>query len=58
MAGPGALKIKPEETGDTLRLEVEMLKRRGPIGRVRARALVDGEVAAEGEIVFALVSAP
>jgi len=44
--------------GDTLRLEVEMLKRRGPIGRVRARALVDGEVAAEGEIVFALVSAP
>ena len=44
--------------GDTLRLEVEMVKRRGPIGRVRGRALVDGKVAAEGEIVFALVEAP
>ena len=46
---------KPVVPGDTLRLEVELVRLRGPIGRVAARALVDGEVAAEGEITFALV---
>jgi len=28
---------------------------RGPVGRVSARALVDGQVAAVGQITFALV---
>ena len=46
---------KPVVPGDTLRLEVELVRLRGPIGRVAGRALVDGEVAAEGEITFALV---
>ncbi len=46
---------RPVVPGDTLRLEVELTKMRGPIGKVRARALVDGEVAAEGEITFAIV---
>ena len=46
---------KPVVPGDTLRLEVELVKLRGPIGRIAARALVDGEVAAEGEITFAVV---
>ncbi len=41
--------------GDTLRLEVELTKLKGPIGKGRARAFVDDEVAAEGELMFALV---
>lgn len=44
--------------GDTLRLEVELIRRRSQAGRVRGRALVDGEVAAEGEILFAIVPTP
>ncbi len=49
---------QPVVPGDTLRLEVELTKMRGPIGKVQARALVEGEVVAEGEITFALVPAP
>lgn len=49
---------RPVVPGDVLRLEVELVRRRGPIGKVRARALVEGEVAAEGEITFALAPAP
>jgi 3-hydroxyacyl-[acyl-carrier-protein] dehydratase len=49
---------RPVVPGDTLRLEVELIKMRGPIGRVQGRALVDGQVAAEGEITFALVPSP
>ncbi|MFN8522925.1 MAG: 3-hydroxyacyl-ACP dehydratase FabZ [Chloroflexota bacterium] len=44
--------------GDTLRLEVEFTSRRGPIGKGRGRALVGDKVAAEAEILFALVPAP
>lgn len=40
--------------GDTLRLEVQLTKMRGPIGKGTARATVDGDVAAEGELMFAL----
>lgn len=40
--------------GDQLCLEVEMTRMRGPIGKGKGRALVDGEVAAEGEIMFYL----
>jgi 3-hydroxyacyl-[acyl-carrier-protein] dehydratase len=43
--------VKP---GDQLRLEVEMTRLRGPIGRGRAVATVDGEIACEAEITFAL----
>ncbi len=49
---------RPVVPGDTLRLEVELIKMRGPIGRVRGRAMVDGQIAAEGEITFALVPHP
>ncbi len=41
--------------GDTLRLEVELTRLKGPIGKGRARAFVEDEVAAEGELMFALV---
>jgi len=44
----------PVFPGDTLRLEVELTKRRGPIGKGSARATVEGKVAAEGELTFAI----
>ena len=40
--------------GDTLRLEVELTKIKGPIGKGAARATVDGRVAVKGELMFAV----
>ncbi len=40
--------------GDQLRLEVEIIKIRGPIGKGKGVATVDGKVAAEVELMFAL----
>jgi 3-hydroxyacyl-[acyl-carrier-protein] dehydratase len=40
--------------GDQLRLEVEMTRVRGPVGKGKAVATVDGEIACEAEITFAL----
>lgn len=40
--------------GDTLLLEVEITRMRGTIGKGKAVATVDGEVACEAEITFAL----
>lgn len=40
--------------GDTLRLEVEIVRFRGAIGKGKAVATVDGEIACEAEITFAL----
>ncbi len=40
--------------GDTLRLEVEVLQFRGVVGKANGLALVDGKVAARGEMTFAL----
>ncbi|MET3684241.1 3-hydroxyacyl-[acyl-carrier-protein] dehydratase [Alkalibacillus flavidus] len=44
--------VKP---GDTLKLDVEMVKLKGPVGKGKAVATVDGEVACEAEIMFAIV---
>ncbi len=41
--------------GDVLKLEVKIIKRKGPIGVGEAIATVDGKVAAKGELTFALV---
>ncbi|MBI2953455.1 MAG: 3-hydroxyacyl-ACP dehydratase FabZ [Chloroflexi bacterium] len=49
---------RPVVPGDTLRLEVKMIKMRGPVGRLSAKATVEGQVAAEGEILFAVTSWP
>ena len=49
---------RPVVPGDTLRLEVELIRMRGPVGRVHGRALVEGQVVAEGDITFALVAHP
>lgn len=40
--------------GDTLRLEVEITRMRGPMGKGQAIATVDGELVCEAEILFAL----
>ena len=40
--------------GDTLTLEVEIIRLKGPIGKGRAKATVDGETACEAEIMFAI----
>ena len=41
--------------GDKLKLEVKIIKRKGPIGVGEAMATVDGKIAAKGELTFALV---
>ncbi|MGE7840957.1 3-hydroxyacyl-ACP dehydratase FabZ [Lysinibacillus sp. NPDC093712] len=42
--------VKP---GDQLRLEVEITRLKGPIGKGKGIATVDGELACEAEILFA-----
>ncbi|MFC5711484.1 3-hydroxyacyl-ACP dehydratase FabZ [Thalassorhabdus alkalitolerans] len=46
--------VKP---GDQLRLEVEMTRLRGKIGKGKGTASVDGKVVAETELMFALQDA-
>ena len=41
--------------GDQLRLEVFWTRRKGPILQMKGKALVDGEIAAEGEITAMLL---
>ncbi|WP_209121776.1 3-hydroxyacyl-ACP dehydratase FabZ [Alkalihalobacillus sp. BA299] len=43
--------VKP---GDQLRLEVEIVRLRGPIGKGKATASVDGKVVCETDLMFAL----
>lgn len=40
--------------GDVIRLEVEITRMRGSIGKGKATATVEGEIACEAEITFAL----
>ncbi|WP_026907589.1 3-hydroxyacyl-ACP dehydratase FabZ [Paucisalibacillus globulus] len=40
--------------GDQLRLEVEIVRVKGPIGKGKGIATVDGELACEAEITFAI----
>lgn len=43
--------VKP---GDQLRLEVEIIRIKGPVGKGKATATVDGQTVCEAEIMFAL----
>lgn len=43
--------VKP---GDQLKLEVEITRMKGPIGKGKGTATVDGEIACEAEITFAI----
>ncbi len=49
---------KPVQPGDVLRLEVSLTRVRGPVGKGSARAKVDGQTVAEGELTFALRDLP
>jgi len=40
--------------GDTIRLEIEIIKQRGPIGIGSCKAIVDGEIAVIAELKFAV----
>lgn len=42
---------RPVEPGDCLVLEVEIVQKRRPLWKLRGRALVDGQVAAEAEFL-------
>ncbi|OAO31730.1 3-hydroxyacyl-[acyl-carrier-protein] dehydratase FabZ [Staphylococcus saprophyticus] len=54
-AGIDKCRFKKQVTpGDTLKLEVEITKMRGPIGKGNAKATVDGEVACSCELTFAI----
>jgi 3-hydroxyacyl-[acyl-carrier-protein] dehydratase len=46
---------KPILPGDTLVTEIEVIRTRGSIGRIRGVGRVNGHVAVEGEFTFALV---
>lgn len=45
---------RPVVPGDCLEIEVEIVAVRGSVGKGRARATVDGQLAAEAELSFAL----
>lgn len=46
---------KPVVPGDQVRLEVEMLRLKSRFCHVKGRALVDGEVVIEGEVMASLL---
>src|SRR5699024_1393120 len=55
LAGVDKCRFKREvKPGDQLRLEVEIIRMRGMIGKGKGIATVDGEVACEAEIMFAI----
>lgn len=41
--------------GDVLKLEVKIIKKKGPVGVGEAIATVDGKIVAKGELTFAIV---
>lgn len=54
--GIDKLKFKKQVVpGDRLKLEVKIIKRKGPIGVGEAIATVEGKVAVKGELTFAVV---
>jgi len=55
LAGVDKCRFKKEvKPGDQLQLEVEILRMKGPIGKGKGIAKVDGKVACEAEITFAI----
>jgi 3-hydroxyacyl-[acyl-carrier-protein] dehydratase len=54
-AGVDSVRFKRQvRPGETLTMECEITKRRGPIGFGTAKAWVDGELACSGELMFAI----
>ena len=58
-AGIDSIRFKKQVIpGDKLELYVELLKLKGPIGKFKGTAKVDGQVAVEGEVLFAIAPKP
>lgn len=56
-AGIDKVRIRKQVVpGDTLRMEVELIAMKRGIGKAKAVATVDGKVACEGELMFAIVN--
>ncbi len=49
---------RPVLPGDQLRIEMELLNRRNNFGKMQGRALVDGKLAAEAVVLFAIADRP
>ncbi len=49
---------RPVLPGDQLRIEMELLQRRSNFGKMQGRALVDGKLAAEAIVLFAITDRP
>jgi 3-hydroxyacyl-[acyl-carrier-protein] dehydratase len=55
LAGIDKCRFKRQVTpGDQLKLEVEIVRVKGPIGKGKGTATVNGEIACEAEITFAI----
>jgi UDP-3-O-[3-hydroxymyristoyl] N-acetylglucosamine deacetylase / 3-hydroxyacyl-[acyl-carrier-protein] dehydratase len=52
MSADGVKWRKPVRPGDTLIIDVELIKTRGKIGRAKGTCLVSGEVVSEAEVTF------
>ncbi|MEJ2744504.1 MAG: 3-hydroxyacyl-ACP dehydratase FabZ [bacterium] len=46
---------KPVMPGDQLRLEVDIIRWKTKTGKVRGKAMVDGQIAAEAELTFSFI---
>ncbi len=49
---------RPVVPGDQLRIEMEMLSRRNNFGKMKGRSTVDGKLAAEAVLLYAIVEHP
>ncbi len=49
---------RPVVPGDQLRIEMEVLNRRGNFGKMQGRATVDGKTVADAVVLFAIVELP
>jgi 3-hydroxyacyl-[acyl-carrier-protein] dehydratase len=47
---------RPVVPGDQLRLEVNVLRIKGNVGRINGKAIVDGQIVAEADLMFVLGS--
>ena len=55
-AGIDKMRFKKQVVpGDVLKLEVKIIKQKGPIGVGEALATCDGKIVAKGELTFAIV---
>jgi 3-hydroxyacyl-[acyl-carrier-protein] dehydratase len=49
---------RPVVPGDQLRIEMELLNRRNNFGKMQGRATVDGKLASEAIVLFAIAERP